>query len=65
MACQYYTLCNHCTQFHDIVGEDVCDIFGVPMGDGSAYCKYFSCNIDECKRSECISQEELYAEVYL
>lgn len=66
MACQYYAQCLHCSQYNEErIDEEKCEIFGYPIGDGSPYCRYFCCNIDECKRGECISQEEIYAEAYL
>lgn len=66
MACKYYARCEHCIQYNEYNNPDeCCGIFGYPIGDGSSHCRYFCCTIDECKRRECISQEELYAEVYL
>lgn len=35
------------------------------LGDGSAFCSMFQCTVDDCRRFECISYEELYAEYYL
>ena len=60
MACKYYCECEYCANYiPQNEPEKMCEIYGLPIGSGDAYCKGFSCNVDECKRSECISHEEL------
>lgn len=46
--CEYYCNCNYCAN------DSECD----HMGDGKPFCGSFACNVDECKRSVCISYEE-------
>lgn len=48
--CDYYCTCGYCALDHDCPYDH--------MGDGSAFCGSFACNVDECKHSACISIED-------
>lgn len=50
MACKYYNNCESCGN------NENCPLGH--MGDGSPFCRKFVCNVDECKRTTCISLEE-------
>lgn len=51
--CDKYCKCEFCKRFY----EDDCPFDS--MGDGSAFCKKFICDENDCKRSICITEEEL------
>lgn len=59
MICRYLADCSNCSQYHpDNQDEEKCDILGLSIGDGSSVCKYFSCTIQECPQSDCMSYED-------
>ena len=48
--CFFYCNCNYCAKRDDCPYD--------LMGDGTAFCREFACNVDECKQINCISFEE-------
>ena len=53
--CPSYCNCDSCVYGNLELAKEVCDRF-----DGSSpFCRYFSCNVKDCKRTECISVEEM------
>lgn len=51
MSCECFNNCDYC----DKQSDEPCEYF-----DGSSpFCREFVCNVDECKRSFCISDEEI------
>ena len=51
MSCECFNNCKTCVK-HDYCPYDY-------QGDGSPFCHEFICNVDECKRSFCISDDEI------
>ena len=50
MACKYYVNCENCANNNDCPSDH--------YGDGSPWCGDFTCIVEDCKRTECISYEE-------
>jgi len=51
MSCEYFNKCDYCCQKNKCPYDF--------MGDGEPFCHEFVCDVDECNRSICISDEEL------
>lgn len=49
--CEKYCCCEFCGYNHNDCLE---------LGDGSPFCRWFQCTVEDCQRFECISYEELY-----
>lgn len=54
MSCKKYCECNFCIKNSNCLYEH--------MGDGSPWCREFECTVQDCKRSECISYDEVLSE---
>ena len=52
MACEKYTNCEYCRKDYHCTYDH--------MGDVSPWCREFQWTVDDCKRYECISYEELF-----
>lgn len=51
MSCECFSNCDYCDQKNNCPYDF--------MGDGSPFCHEFICGVDECKRSFCISDDEI------
>lgn len=56
MVCDKYCNCEYCAS-----NDEGCPLDH--LGDGSAYCGKFQCNVVDCKRTECISYEDQLGEL--
>lgn len=52
MTCNNYGKCEHC-EF-----DSNCEVDHMRSSNGDAYCDKFSCTVDDCKKSICITEEE-------
>lgn len=61
MSCDHFTDCDYCYYYYheDNQDDEKCEMFGLPIGDGSPFCRYFLCNKTDCLRDACITYEEI------